>query len=78
MAARIRAREDLRTIPRTFVLYAPTLPIVGARSQASAERKAARVTFELDPGAENACEMRLQLQAGSKPLSETWLYRWTP
>jgi len=42
------------------------------------ERKTARVAFELDPGNENACEMRLILEAGGKPISETWLYRWTP
>ena len=42
------------------------------------DRKVARVSFELDPGGENACEMRLVLQSGTKPLSETWLYRWTP
>jgi glucans biosynthesis protein len=36
------------------------------------------VAFELDPGNENACEMRLLLEAGGRPLSETWLYRWTP
>jgi len=37
-----------------------------------------RVAFELDPGAESACELRLQLEAGGKPISETWLTRWTP
>jgi glucans biosynthesis protein len=42
------------------------------------ERKTVRVTFDLDPGNENACEMRLILEAGGKPISETWLYRWTP
>jgi periplasmic glucans biosynthesis protein len=42
------------------------------------ERKMARVSFELDPGNENACEMRLILETGGKPVSETWLYRWTP
>ena len=42
------------------------------------KRKTVRVAFELDPGSENACELRLLLQAGAKPLSETWLYRWTP
>lgn len=42
------------------------------------ERKSVRVAFELDPGNENACEMRLILEAGGKPISETWLYRWTP
>ncbi|NIX77567.1 glucan biosynthesis protein [Microvirga sp. c23x22] len=42
------------------------------------DRKTVRVAFELDPGNENACEMRLILEAGGKPISETWLYRWTP
>ena len=42
------------------------------------ERKIVRVAFELDPGNENACEMRLILEEGGKPISETWLYRWTP
>ncbi|HEY8383572.1 MAG TPA: glucan biosynthesis protein [Microvirga sp.] len=42
------------------------------------DRKTLRVAFELDPGNENACEMRLVLEAGGKPISETWLYRWTP
>jgi glucans biosynthesis protein len=42
------------------------------------ERKTLRVAFELDPGNENASEMRLVLEAAGKPLSETWLYRWTP
>ncbi|WP_074078322.1 glucan biosynthesis protein [Microvirga massiliensis] len=42
------------------------------------ERKVGRVTFELDPGNENACEMRLVLEVDGKPISETWLYRWTP
>jgi glucans biosynthesis protein len=42
------------------------------------ERRTVRVAFELDPGNENACEMRLILETGGKPISETWLYRWTP
>lgn len=42
------------------------------------DRKTMRVSFELDPGNENACEMRLVLEAAGKPISETWLYRWTP
>ncbi len=42
------------------------------------ERRIVRVSFELDPGNENACEMRLILETGGKPVSETWLYRWTP
>lgn len=42
------------------------------------ERKTARIAFELDPGNENASEMRLILEADGKQISETWLYRWTP
>ena len=42
------------------------------------DRKMVRVIFELDYGSETACEMRLALQSGGTPLSETWLYRWTP
>jgi glucans biosynthesis protein len=42
------------------------------------ERKTVRVAFDLDPGTENASEMRLVLEAGGKVVSETWLYRWTP
>jgi len=42
------------------------------------ERRTMRVSFELDPGNDNACEMRLLLEAAGKPISETWLYRWTP
>jgi glucans biosynthesis protein len=43
-----------------------------------AERRSLRVAFEIDPGAENASELRLQVEAGGKPITETWLNRWTP
>ena len=42
VAARIRAREDLRPIPRSFVLYAPKLPQTGIKSQAVSGRRANR------------------------------------
>ncbi|WP_407521192.1 glucan biosynthesis protein [Methylobacterium oryzisoli] len=41
------------------------------------ERKTLRAVFELDPGGETACEMRLTIKNGDQPVSETWLYRWT-
>jgi glucans biosynthesis protein len=41
-------------------------------------RKTARVSFDLDPGNESASEIRLLLEGPDGPLSETWLYRWTP
>ena len=52
--------------------------ISNVRVWANPERKTVRVAFDLDPGGENACELRLLLQAGQRPISETWLYRWTP
>ena len=39
--------------------------------------KTCRVLFDVDPGGENFCELRLVLQSGDDPISETWLYRWT-
>ncbi|WP_336489293.1 glucan biosynthesis protein [Methylobacterium nigriterrae] len=42
------------------------------------ERRTVRVAFELDPGGERASELRLALTRGGRPVSETWLYRWTP
>jgi glucans biosynthesis protein len=42
------------------------------------ERKAQRVIFDVDIGAEPMTELRMHLEAQGKPISETWLYRWTP
>jgi len=39
--------------------------------------KTLRVQFDIEPTADNLTEIRLLLQAEGKPLSETWLYRWT-
>ncbi|MBT9287893.1 glucan biosynthesis protein [Prosthecodimorpha staleyi] len=36
-----------------------------------------RVLFELDPRNAPLVELRVLLNDGSKPVSETWLYRWT-
>lgn len=51
--------------------------IHNARLWAYPERRTLRVAFELDPGAENVCELRLQLEAQGRPITETWLNRWT-
>lgn len=59
------------------VLSAAPGTIVDARLWPYPAAKVVRVSFELDPGGETACEMRLVLQVGDKPLTETWLYRWT-
>ena len=42
------------------------------------DRRTVRVAFELDPGGENASEMRLVVEGAGRAISETWLYRWTP
>lgn len=60
------------------VLGASPGTITRQASYAYPERKVHRVVFELDPGNERACELRLTLKSGERPLSETWLYRWTP
>jgi glucans biosynthesis protein len=52
--------------------------ILSARAFLSPESKSCRVLFELDPGGESYSELRLVIEAAGKPISETWLYRWTP
>jgi len=42
------------------------------------QAKTCRVVFDVDRAGENYCEMRLVLRSDEQPLSETWLYRWTP
>ena len=42
------------------------------------ETRTVRVAFELDPGSERACELRLALKTEGRQVTETWLYRWTP
>ncbi|KQT83363.1 glucan biosynthesis protein D [Methylobacterium sp. Leaf466] len=42
------------------------------------ERRTVRVAFELDPAGAKACELRLLLRRDDRPVTETWLYRWTP
>lgn len=48
------------------------------RTFCAPQSKNCRVVFDLDLAGEAFCEMRLVLRAGDEPLSETWLYRWTP
>lgn len=52
--------------------------IVNTRTVVSRPEKAARVTFDVDAGSENQAELRLILESAGRPISETWLYRWTP
>ncbi|MGU3537609.1 glucan biosynthesis protein [Methylobacterium sp. A54F] len=52
--------------------------IVRRQLYAYPERRTVRVAFELDPGGERVCELRLALTRAGRPVTETWLYRWTP
>ena len=51
--------------------------ILSSRTFLSRQRKTFRVLFDVDPAAEPLSEMRLVLESEGKPISETWLYRWT-
>lgn len=59
------------------MLSASVGTITSTQTFYSKERKTCRVLFELDPGGEAVAEMRLVLEQNGKPVSETWLYRWT-
>jgi periplasmic glucans biosynthesis protein len=37
-----------------------------------------RASFELDPRDADLIELRLRIVRGDRPVTETWLYRWTP
>jgi periplasmic glucans biosynthesis protein len=52
--------------------------IAAAKTYLNVDRKSFRVMFDIDAGSENMSELRLQLEAHGKPISEAWLYRWTP
>jgi glucans biosynthesis protein len=52
--------------------------IPSLRTFLSAKSKTCRVLFELDPEGEAYSELRLVLEVAGHPISETWLYRWTP
>jgi glucans biosynthesis protein len=75
------AGESLR-LPQNAEAMKPNLnaspgSLSGVRTFPSADKKACRILFELDPGSEVFSELRLVLEADGKPISETWLYRWT-
>ena len=36
-----------------------------------------RASFEIDPNGADLIEMRLRIMRGDRPVTETWLYRWT-
>ncbi len=67
-----------RTTNLTAALVTSPGAATNVRTFLNPAAKNCRVTFDIDPAAENFCEMRLVLKSGEQALSETWLYRWTP
>jgi periplasmic glucans biosynthesis protein len=51
--------------------------LLSVRTFRSSRQKSLRVVFDFDPGGEPLVELRLVLESKGKPVSETWLYRWT-
>jgi glucans biosynthesis protein len=51
--------------------------LTSIRSFLSKERMTFRVVFDIEPTSDGFSEFRLVLEADGKPVSETWLYRWT-
>jgi glucans biosynthesis protein len=52
--------------------------ITSLQTFVSRENKTCRVWFELDIDGETFSELRLVIEGAGRPISETWLYRWTP
>lgn len=46
--------------------------------QPNPEISGARLSFAFEPKGANLSELRARLMKGDVPLTETWLYRWTP
>jgi glucans biosynthesis protein len=75
--------SDLFADPQKAAEVSPAIEanpgqIVAIHAYPYKERRSIRVVFDLDPGSETFSELRLVLKAANKPVSETWLYRWTP
>ena len=51
--------------------------IVNVTTEPNPEIDGWRVSIELDPAGNRVVEMHARLLAGDKPLTETWIYRWT-
>ena len=74
---------DALSIPQNAAAMKPNLTLSRGeinllRTYTSTDRKSCRVLFELDFSNQDYAEMRLVLEAAGSPISETWLYRWTP
>ncbi|MGE0373582.1 MAG: glucan biosynthesis protein [Gammaproteobacteria bacterium] len=52
--------------------------VVNATAQPIPERDGWRVSIELDPGGNKVVELQTRLMDGERPVTEKWMYRWTP
>ncbi len=67
--------EDFSTI--THPVQASAGTVSGGVLQRNPETGGPRLAFKFEPGDAQTIEFRTQLLVDGKPLSETWLYRWT-
>jgi glucans biosynthesis protein len=51
--------------------------VSNATLMANGELHGLRASFEIDPNDADVSELRLRIMRGDRPVSETWLYRWT-
>jgi glucans biosynthesis protein len=52
--------------------------IVNAVAEPNPDISGWRVSIELDPQGNKLVELHARLMDGTNPLTETWIYRWTP
>ncbi len=74
---------DILSLTQNTEIMKPNLSaspgtLISMRTFPSADHKSYRVLFELDFGGETSSELRLLIEAAGNPISETWIYRWTP
>ncbi len=67
-----------RDKPPAVTVDASAGTVKNAVVQPNPETRGWRVSFELTPGNARLVELRARLMDGDQPMSETWLYRWTP
>ena len=75
------AGENLRAVPPAEVKGTVTADKGSLRhvvAHPNPETNGTRLSFQLAPGGEKSIELRAQLLRGEDPLSEVWVYRWTP
>ena len=68
----VRSTEDLKLDAGTSAGKISNMIL-----EANPSTRGVRATFELAPGDATVAELRVRLLRGTRPVSETWLYRWT-